>query len=78
MGKQIDRRTLRAMARRAAYEDAAIELRATGSMVRGRWGEDGAAVKLYLEERRALLAWLRARADGRLMAPPGGVGSRRG
>ena len=70
----MDRRSLRAEARRAAYEDATNALAREKGVPRETWKTDLGAVSLYLETRNALVAWLGRRALGVLGPPPGGVG----
>ena len=69
-----DRRHTRALARRAAYEDAADAMESVCDY-RPAWKDDAGAVALYLSERRKLQGWLKRRAKGQMGAPPGGVGS---
>lgn len=71
-----DRRTVRAEARRAAFEDAAEDMEKAGPDIRGSWAKDSAAVQLYLDTRKALAEWLARRGKGVLGPPPGGVGQR--
>ena len=71
----MDRRTLRADARRAAFEDAADGMEKICDY-RPKWAKDSGAVRLYLDTREALVKWLRQRAKGVMGPPPGGVGTR--
>lgn len=72
----MDRRTLRAEARRAAFEDASTALIKVRSEPRGDWRSDAASVALYLQTRNALVRWLHGRSKGVMGPPPGGVGTR--
>lgn len=69
----MDRRRLRGEVRRAAYAEACALLVTTTPATPEAAADDAGLLRLYLEERRRLLEWLRQRGRGELVPPPGGI-----
>lgn len=59
--------------RRAAYAEACSLLTTTAPSLPDVAVADEGLLRLYLDERRRLLEWLRQRGRGELVPPPGGI-----